>query len=713
MSTAPKLTPEPQAVPNDDPLLDALSVITRLHGRPQSAEALAAGLPRSESRIPPKLLLRAAEQAGYSARILRRPLGRISNLLLPAILILKDDDACVLTRIDRKGQAEVILPASGTGSRTLPLKELKERYAGYCIPVQPLPRAEERGGAALPAPARGWFWGTLWRFRRYYLEALLSALLINVLAVATALFLMNVYDRVIPNYAVDTLYVLAIGVGMAIGFEFLARNLRGYFLDTAGKKVDVLLAGRLFAHAMGLKLEQRPGSAGSFASELREFESLRDFITSATLSVLTDLPFIFFFIWLIGLVAGPLYQVPMWTVPVVVLFGLVMQLPLAWSMHRYLRESALRHGLLVESVEGLETLKSLCAEGRMQGLWEQYTTLTSRSSTQTRLLSALVVHFAQLAMQLATVALVIWGVHLIGAGEMTSGSLIAAVILLNRSMAPLSQVANLLARYQHARLAYFMLSGIMKRPQERDPRRSYLQRPDIRGAFTLREVSFSYPGQEQKALDRVSLEIGAGERVGILGRVGSGKSTLLRLLDGLYEPQEGTILLDGADLRQFDPVDLRHQVAWVEQEARLFYGTLRENIALGAPLADDAAILEAARIAGVDRLADNHPMGYDMVIGEGGRGLSGGQRQAVAIARALVRRTQVLLLDEPTSAMDHSTEQQLLTRLRETLAGRTLVLVTHKPTLLTLVERLVVLDGGRVVMEGPRDEVLRQLAKPA
>ncbi len=699
--------------PVDDPLLDCLVILCRIHDRPQSADGLIAGLPLKDCRLTPRLCVRAAERQGFSARVLRRPLHKISSLVLPAILLLRDGSACVLAGLDDRGMARIIQPESGAGERTLPLPELSQDYSGYCLFVQPRPRGDDLHEHPLWKEGRNWFWATLWHFRRYYTEAMLSAVVINVLTIATSLFIMNVYDRVVPNTALDTLYVLAAGTVMAIVFEFLARNLRGWFIDVAGKKADIMLASRLFSHALGLRLEARPGSPGSFAAQLREFETLRDFITSATLTTLTDIPFIFFFIWVISLIGGPLYLVPLIAVPMVVVIGLIAQLPLAWVMNRHLRETAMKHGLLVEAITGMETLKMLSAEGQIQSRWEEYTALTGQTATQSRFISSLVVNSTVLIQQLSTIALIIWGVYLIGSGDISLGALIGCVILNGRGLAPLGQVAALMARFQQARVAYHMLSELMKKPTDREPGRTYLQRPELRGEITLAEVEFSYPGQNLPALNRVAFSIRAGEHVALLGRIGSGKTTLLKIMAGLYRPTAGAVRIDGADQQQFDPADLRRNIAYLEQETRLFHGSLRDNITMGAPLADDQAILEVARLAGLDKLIEQNPMGFDLVISEGGEGLSGGQKQAVAIARALLKAAPILLFDEPTSAMDHSTEQAVIAGLRDFSQDRTLVLVTHKPTLLNLVDRIIVMEAGRVAMDGPREQVLKQLMTSA
>ena len=716
MAAVQPVAPVPPGHPSpaarrDDPLLECLQILTRLHGHPLSTPALLGSLPLDTNAMTPSLLVRAAERNGYTARVLKRPLRRISNLVLPAVLLLEGDEACVLTAMPRGRSARVILLQSGDSEKTVKKRDLERQSTGYCIFAQPIPRSDERLREEVPAPGRMWLLGTLWRFRGYYFEAALAAMLINVLGLATALFIMNVYDRVVPNQAVDTLIVLAVGVAMAVGFEFLARNIRGYFLDVAARKADVLLGSTVFAHALGLRMQDRPPSAGAFASQLREYETLRDFLTSATLTAFSDLPFVLFFVWVIYLIGGPLYILPLSAVPLVLLVGLLAQIPLSMLMGRHVRESNLKHGLLVESVEGMETLKTLCAEGAMQGRWEDYTALTGQTGSRVRMISTGVVSFTTTVVQVVTIGIVVWGVHLVGAGTLSVGGLIACVILNGRGLAPLSQVASLLARYQHARMAYFILDGLMRRPGERTAGKNFLHRERIEGAVEFNQVTFRYPEQPLPVFKDLSLRIRPGEHVAVLGRVGTGKSTLLKLLLALYAPDQGVVSLDGADVAQFDPADLRRSIGYVSQDVRLFYGTLRDNIALGDPTADDTAVLEAARISGLEAMVADHPQGFDMIVPERGEGLSGGQRQAIGIARALLKAPPLLLMDEATASMDHNTEQAFLRNLKRFAKGRTLVVVTHKPTMVAVAERVVVLDAGRVAADGPRDEILAALSQ--
>jgi ATP-binding cassette subfamily C protein LapB len=703
--------PLPQgAAAIDDPLLDCLAILTRLLERPASPQALTAGLPLEGGRLTPELALRAAERAGLSARLVRQPLDRISDLTLPCVLLLDDRSACVLVELLPDERARVAVPESGGGAIELPLADIAERYAGHALFARPQVRFDRRADQVEEVQAGRWFWGTLAQAWPIYAEVLLAAILINLFALASPLFIMNVYDRVVPNHAIETLWVLATGVITVFVFDFVLRNLRAYFVDGAGRIADLKLASRIFEQVMGIRMAARPASAGAFANNLREFESLRDFFTSATVVTLVDLPFVVLFIGIVWWIGGPVALVPAVAVPLVLAIGLLLQAPLNRMVRRTFQEAAQKHGVLVESISGLETIKSVGAEGRMQRNWEQFVGATAASGMRARLLAGLGVNVALLAQNLVTVGVVIFGVYRIADGLMTVGALVACTIISGRAMAPLAQVAGLLTRYHQARAAYDALDKVMALPIERPARARFLHRPQLRGEVAFRKVTFAYPGQKQPALHEVSFVIKPGERVGLVGRIGSGKTTIEKLVLGLYEPDHGAVLLDGTDLRQIDPADLRRSVGCVLQDLCLFHGTIRDNITLGAPFADDAAVLRAARIAGVEEFVARHPLGFDLNVGERGERLSGGQRQAVAVARALVLDPPLLLFDEPSSAMDNGAEGRLKQRLEEILPGKTLLLVTHRASLLSLVERLIVLDGGRVVADGPRHDVLKALA---
>lgn len=697
-----------------DPLLDCLVALTRLNGTPMSPEALLAGLPLAGPCLTPELFVRAAERAGMAARVVERPLARIPRLVLPAVLILDGGrDACILTALDGDDGAEIVVPAMGLGRKRLPLADLKQSYTGVAIFAHPVQRIDDRAGD-LEAVLRGsWFWGTLLRHKRDYLQVFTASVMINLFVLATPLFVMNVYDRVVPNNAIETLWVLAAGAVTVFVFDFVFRMLRAYFVDGVGRRVDVLVSSRLFQHIMGIRLRVLPPSAGSFANNVREFETLREFFTSATLTALVDLPFAVLFLAMIFWIGGPLVYIPLLAIVPVVVVGLILQLPLTRLMKTNFAVAAQKHGVLVEAIDGLETIKSIGGEGVAQRKWEQAVGVVAATGQKAQMLSAVGVNFTFLMQQLVMIAMVVGGVYRIAENLLTLGGLVACTILSGRALLPLAQVAGLLSRYQHARMAYRSLSQLMALPVERPPGKTFLSHVKLEGNVELARVEFRYPGAPLPALDGCSFKVTKGERVAILGRVGSGKSTVAKLLMGLYQPDSGAVLVDGLDVNQIDPAELRRLIGYVPQDVRLFYGTVRENIVMGNRLADEEAVLHAARIAGVDRIVARHPAGFDMPVGETGRGLSGGQRQAVAIARALLSDPALLVMDEPTSAMDFATEQTFVNTLLGTLPGKTLVLITHKPTLLALVERIVVLDAGRVVADGPKEKVLQLLSQTA
>ena len=695
----------------DDPLLESLVILTTLLERPHSGEALRAGLPLVDDRLTPDLFIRAADRAGLSARLVRRKLADISPLSLPCVLLLKDGRACVLARIEDGETAVVVMPETGRGVSAVPFDDLAPDTTGYVLYAKPEYQYDARSEATEIPQSRAWFWGTLWRFRGIYAQVMVAALLINIFALATPIFVMSIYDRVVPNNAIETMWVLAAGVAIVFLFDFVLRNLRGNFVDTAGRYADVILSSRIYEQLMNIRLSARPASAGAFAQQLREFESLRDFFTSATVATMIDLPFIFVFIGIIWLLAGPVALVPTVAVPIVLIVGYLLQGPLGRLVALSSREAAQRHGLLVESISGLETIKSLSAEGRMQRNWERFVGAAAKSGTRVRAITFFGLHFTTLVNHFTVIGVVIYGVYRITAGEMSMGALIAAMILTGRAMAPLTQVASLLSRYNQSMVSLRTLDTIMRMPVERTRGAKFLHRPDIKGDIEFKNVTFRYSEQAVDALNDVSFKISAGERVGVIGKIGSGKSTMEKLILGLYLPDDGAVWVDGADVRQIDPADLRQSIGYVPQDIFLFFGSIRENIAIAAPYADDRAVQRAARIVGIDEWVDKHPMGYDWPVGERGEYLSGGQRQAVAVARAMVRNPNILIMDEPTSNMDKGTEAHFIDQLGRELEDKTLILITQRVSMLRLVDRLIVFDGGKVVADGPRDKIMETLSR--
>ena len=696
-----------------DPLLDCLALLARLHTHPISADALQAGLPLAGNRITPQLFVRAAERAGMAARVIERRLDRIPRLVLPAVLVLdKGRDACILASIENDGSYEIIVPAGEEGLRSrISAAELEKSYSGVAILVHPARHLDDRAGDVDAVLRHSWFWGTLYQHRKDYAQVLLASVMINFFVLVSPLFVMNVYDRVVPNNAIETLWVLAAGALTVFGFDFLFRMLRAYFVDGVGKKVDVVVSNRIFEHIIGIQLAVRPQSAGSFANNVREFETLRDFFTSATLMTVVDLPFSILFLVVISWLAGPLVLVPLIAIPLVVIVGVALQFPLTRLINANFKVSAQKHGVLVEAIDGLETVKGTSAEGVLQGKWEHAVGVVAATGQRAQLLSATGVNFTMFVQQIVTIVLVVVGVYLIADNQLTLGGLVAATILSGRALAPLGQIAGLLTRFQHARVAYKSLSDLMAMPLDRPAGKAFLRRLQLDGNIEFAKVTFKYPHQPVPALDGCTFRINRGERVAILGRVGSGKSTVARLIVNLYQPEAGTVLVDGVDVGQIDPADLRRHIGYVPQDVKLFYGTVRDNMVMGNRRASDDAFLRAARLSGVDRIVGRHPAGFDLPVGEQGRALSGGQRQAVAIARALLADPEVMVMDEPTSHMDFATEAQFVQVLSEYLKGKTLVLITHKPSLLALVERIIVLDGGRVVADGPKEKVLQALTQ--
>ncbi|MFW1677896.1 type I secretion system permease/ATPase [Pontibacter sp. JAM-7] len=694
---------------NHDPLLGCLVHLTEQNHRPLSAEVLCDGLPLEDGKLTPKLFIRAAKNAGFSAAVRQRSLRKISPLVLPAVLLLDNADACVLLSIDI-GQDEAVLyqPESG-GSHTCSIAELEARYLGYAIFVRLEYQFQKQMTRLLEGHKGHWFWGSIKYSSAIYRDVLLASFLINLFVLANPLFVMNVYDRVVPNDALETLWVLAAGVFIIYLFDFLLKMLRAYFIEVAAKKGDVMMSSIIFEKVMSLRFEALPASVGSFASNLREFDSLRNFLYSTSNTILIDLPFAFLFLLVIAYIGGPLVVVPVVAIPLIIIYALIAKGRLKQAVEKTFASTAQKNSTLVESLTAMETVKTQRVASSMQLKWEQASGYIAKWGLRSRVLSASVVNFAGFMQQLTSVGIVVGGVYLISEREMTMGALIACVILSGRALAPMSQVANLVIGLHQASTALKSLNAIMALPVEREEGQEFVNREHLAGKVEFRDVSFAYPEAEQKALEHVSFKVQPGERVALIGRIGSGKTTIEKLLMGLYQAKDGSIRLDGVDVKQIDPVDLRRNVGYVPQDVMLFAGTLRENIVKGSPYVLDSVLLKAAELSGVSEFVNTHPQGYDMQVGERGARLSGGQRQAVAIARALIHEPKILILDEPTASMDNTSEEQVKKSLLSLPAETTMLVVTHKMSLLPLVGRIIVLDQGRVVADGPKDSVLEAL----
>ena len=693
----------------DDPLADCIVTISRIHERPITRTALKAGLPLNKGRLTIKLVSRAVTRASMSSRVVARSLNKMTNFELPCILLLKNDRAVVLYEINHdSGQCIVLMPETEMGQETLSIEDLNVSYTGYALFIHPELQRQEQGFASVRRRDH-WFWGTIFSSWRVYRDVLLASFLINVFGLTTPFFILNVYDRVIPNNAFETLWVLAIGIGLIYLFSLLMRGLRGYFIDIAGKRANLEVSSMLFEKVLGIKMTARPESIGVFSSKIQEFDSVRDFITSLSLTALVDLPFLGLALVAIWYLGSQVVYVHIAAIVFLLIYSLIIQFPLKYSVEQSYHASSQRNAVLVEGLNGLETLKMLGAEGKIQRTWEDAVGHISRWGTRSRFLSSSVSHVSAFVQSVTIVGVVISGVYAVSEGAMSQGGLIAIVMLSRQALAPMTQIVSLATRFHRARTAMKSLREVMAMPVERPPGKRFLHRAEMSGNIEIKDVTFSYPGQNSQTLKNISLSIKAGEHVGIIGTIGSGKTTLIRLLLGLYDPDTGMVAMDGTDIRQIDPTQLRRFIGCVPQDITLFRGTVRDNITLGCDNVKDADILRAADTSGVSIFVKQHAMGFDMPVGEQGRLLSGGQRQSVAMARALLLDPPILLLDEPSSSMDAKTEATLRQHLATKMSGKTLILATHRASLLALVERVIILDNGQIRADGPKVEILEAL----
>lgn len=694
----------------DDPLLDGLLILCKLHGCPASRASLCSGLPLAEQRLGLALLPRAAARAGLQARVLQRSLDAISPLNLPVLLILNDGRSAVLQRWGDDGRA-LLLPCEAEGGEQWVEREaLAEAYSGQALFARPRHTLEDVRAPLIPR-VNAWFRDTLRHSRWLYGDALLASLLINLLGLMVPLFVMQTYDRVVPNQALSTLWVLVAGLFIGTAFELVLRMVRAHLLDQAGKKTDLILSATLFERITGMSMKARPATIGGFAQSIHDFQGLREFLTAVTLTSIIDLPFVALMLVVIGLLGGWLVLIPLIAFPVAMALALFIQVRLRDTVQKSLSLGAVRQALLIETLGGLETLKACGAESERQYQWEHTNGAITRLDAHARNLSSLATNGTLFIQQFCGMATIVAGVYSIIAGNLSVGALVASYMLGSRVLAPLGQIAGLITRYQQAQLTMQSTDALMSLPQERQADRLALEHTTLHGGVGISHVTFRYPGQAAPALNDVSFSLKAGERIGIIGRSGSGKSTLARLLMGFHHPDEGQVLLDNLDLRQLDIADLRNQIGYVAHDLPLLAGSLRDNLTLGARHVSDARMLEVAELTGVSDLARQHPQGFERPVGERGQLLSGGQRQAVLLARALLLEPPILILDEPTSHMDNSSEEQLRQRLANWVPGKTLLLVTHRTSMLSLVDRLLVLDNGKIVADGPKDAVIDALRK--
>ncbi len=702
---------EPKSTENEvfPDLLECLVDISSRYNKPTSRVAATIGIPLIDGHLTPDLFIRAAGKLQLNAYHKQLELENLKEIGGPCVILLKKQKAAILLALHKK-QAEIFIPSEDPEPKVISLATLKRRYVGEALIVQPRLMDETREKEE-ESTSKTWFWGTLSRFWTIYSQAIIASVLINIFTLAGAMFTLTVYDRVVPYNSFDTLWVLVTGILVIFGFDFLLRTLRSYFVDLAGKNADILLASMLFEKVMGIRMDNRPASPGTFVNQLREFETLREFLSSATLVALADIPFIFLFLFIVWIIGGMVVLAPLILIPLVIIVSFLIQGPISKSIKQGYRFAGHKNAMLIETIQGIETVKGLNAEGKLQNKWERLIDLASDLTTKTKFLNAIAFNFSYLAQNLTTVGIMILGVYQISQHHLTLGGLIACIILAGRSMAPVSQVVSLISRLNQSKEALESLNKIVDLPVERPHGKKFLHRSSIEGLIEFRNVDFTYPGQTEPTLKNFSMKINPGEKVALVGPIGSGKSTIEKLIMGFYKPQSGSILIDGIDINQLDPSDLRENIAYIPQDIFLFFGTLRDNIGMRGTTLDDASILKAAVLAGAHNFIRKHPQGYGVVVGEGGAGLSGGQKQTIAVARAMTTDPSIYLFDEPTAMMDQGTENYIVQQLNTVIGQKTLILVTHRSSLLSLVDRLIVIDSGQVLVDGPKDQVLQAISQ--
>lgn len=705
-----------------DPLLVSLSIFTKRYGKSYSIEALTADLPIAPGKAtaemfsinsPKAVFSRAASRAGFKAKLVERSLKTISPLVLPVILILKDQSACILEKIDpAKEEAFIIVPDDDEGiEQWIALNTLEEQYLGFAYYLKKSRSFNQFVDPLIHTNKDSWFWGSLKHSRKIYSDVLVASLVINLFVLASPLFTMNVYDRVVPNDATETLYVLALGVIVVYFLDIVLKFTRSYFLETAAKKSDIIISSILFQKVMNLKFANIPESVGSFANNLKEFDSIRSFLATSTLTLLIDLPFTIIFLCVIYIIGGVITLVPVIFILLILGYALSIKGSLQRSVESTYHANAAKNAVLVESLNTLETIKTLGINSHSQYIWEEATGVVAAKGLTSRILSNSLGSVTSFLIQLSNVLILIVGVYLIKDHEMTMGGLIAVVILSSRALAPMGQVASLSANYEHTKTAYMTLDNIMNLPEERPSEKEFLNLPKFTGLIEFRDVTFTYPNEVSPIFENLSFTVHPGERVGFIGKIGSGKTTILKLVLGLYTPDQGSILIDNIDINQIDPADLRQNIAYVAQEVTLFRGTVKSNIIAKAPYADDGAILRAAKIGHVDDFVQYHPKGFDMPVRERGDGISGGQRQSIGIARAFLLDSPILLLDEPGNSMDESCTLRVIQNINENSKEKTLLLATHDTRMLQMVNRIIILDRGKIVMDGSKQDVMSALMK--
>lgn len=648
-----------------------------------------------------------ARQAGLVVRFIEPDVRCLTPLRLPVVVQLRGGQVAVVKTMDSE---RVSLSYSGDRGldSTLTIDALHADVVSMLVmrPAQSVP--DMRVDDYIKPYERNWLRKIVLGDLRPYRHIMVASFVINILALAGILFSRQVYDRVVPAQSYPTLYVLFGGVLVALCFAFLMRRARMRITDVLGKRADIRMSDLVFGHALRAKNAARPKATGTFIAQLRELEHVREVMTSTTISALADMPFFFFFCWIFWYLAGSLVWIPFVALILLVVPSLFAQRKLRELAQASMRENSLRNALLVEAVQGNEDIKVLQAEQRFQNQWNHYNAVSAEVGLKLRSVLNTLNAWVQTVQGSAFAVVVFFGAPLVMDGDMTTGALVACSILATRMIAPLAGLAQVLNRWQQAKVSMESLDHIMKLPVDHPEGEKRIHRPFIKGVFEIQNGVFSYD-QQTPALQVASLNIQPGERIAILGKNGAGKSTLLQVLSGLLEPSAGTVLLDGINMAHIDPADVRRDIGLVSQNARLFHGSLRDNLVLGAPNATDDEIVHALEATGAWQFVSRLPMGLDHMIQEGGLGLSGGQRQSLLLSRLIIRQPSVFLLDEPTASLDETAEKQIISTLESLSPQETLIIATHRRSVLALVDRIVVVSNGRIVLDDAREKVMKKL----
>ncbi|MBJ9953560.1 MULTISPECIES: type I secretion system permease/ATPase [unclassified Acinetobacter] len=698
---------------NYQPWLQAIVAVAQHYRIQPSEEQIRLQLDWNKYHHIDDMLALITRQVGLNVRQADFSTDVLNPWRLPVVVELNDGQVAVIEKVDTTGNVSLQLSGDQGLSQSFSVQQLQAHAKRVYIfrPETSVPDA--RVDEYIKPYEKSWFWDIVLKDWRRYTDIMVASMIANILALATIIFSMQVYDRVVPSQSIPTLWVLAGGVLIAAVFEFILRIARVYLSDIIGKRADLKISDRVFGHALRIRNKDRARSTGSFISQIRELEGVRELVTSTTISAIADLPFFFLFLVIFWLIGGNIFWVMLLVVPLMIVPGFLVQKKLAQLATEGMRESAIRNAILVEAVQGIEDIKLLRAEARFQNQWNHMNEVSADVSMRQRKIVGWLNAWTQKIQGLTYAIVVLVGCFAVMKGDMTTGALVACSILSSRMLAPISQVTGVLGRWQQAKVAKNGLDELMQKPVDRPERAQLIQRKVLLGDYDFKGVVFKYTDDDPRpTLVIPQLKIAVGEKVAILGRNGAGKSSLLQLLAGMQLPVQGKISLDGVDQSLLDPDDIRRDMALLNQNAHLFFGTIRENLTLGAPLATDEEIVRALQITNALEIVEQKKEGLDHTILEGGVGFSGGQKQALLLTRLLLRNPNIVLLDEPTASIDDVSEKVLIQHLKQWLGHRTLVVATHRPAVLQLVDRIIVVHEGKIIKDGPRDAILNPQHQP-